>query len=281
MNSQSELLGAARLRNLLARHGIRPARSLGQNFVIDPNTIRKVVAAASLDPNDRVLEIGPGAGSLTLALAAGGRSVIAVEKDARLLPALEEAMAGAKNVEIVAADAMTLDLSKLDVNKLVANLPYNIAASIVLKALEEAPRIDQFTVMTQKEVGERLLAAPGSKVYGQISVLLAYFARGQIAATVSRRAFYPVPRVDSVLVRLFRRRTLPDADWRTFSSIVKAAFSQRRKTLRNSLSSMMDAARAGELLAAAGVDPTDRAESVDMNAYVRIASLVRREEAAR
>ncbi|MDQ3986219.1 MAG: 16S rRNA (adenine(1518)-N(6)/adenine(1519)-N(6))-dimethyltransferase RsmA [Actinomycetota bacterium] len=281
MNNATRLLGAARLRDLLDRHGIRPARSLGQNFVIDPNTIRKVVAAARLSADDRVLEIGAGVGSLTLALASECRKVVAVEKDSRLVTALEEVLAGKTNAEIVAADAMTLDFSDLDVNKLVANLPYNVAASIVLKTFEQAPAIEQLTVMTQKEVGERLLSAPGSRIYGQTSVLLAYFAEGELAGRISRRAFYPVPRVDSVVVRLSRRRTLPDVEWRPFSALVKAAFSQRRKTLRNSLSSAVGAARAEELLIGAGLDPNVRAEAVDLNGYVRIAALTRREETMR
>jgi 16S rRNA (adenine1518-N6/adenine1519-N6)-dimethyltransferase len=257
----------------LAKHGVRPAKSLGQNFVVDPNTIRKVVAAAQLEDTDRVLEIGAGAGSLTVALASCAH-VIALERDPRLIPALEELFADAPNVDVIEADAMHVDLGGFGANRIVANLPYNIAATLVVKALEEAPDVAVSTVMTQREVGERLAAGVGSKAYGQTSVMVRYFGRAEVVTSISRRAFYPIPNVDSVLVRVTREP--PDAnrgvDRDRFFSVVRTAFGQRRKTLRNSLGPLAGSASAAEeLLAQAGIDPRLRAEDLDVDAYLAIA----------
>ena len=271
MTAAAGLLGAARVRELLTRHGVSPNRSLGQNFVIDPNTIRKVVGVATPSPDERVLEVGPGAGSLTLGLAEAAASVIAVERDERLLPVLEEAVGKVANVEIVHADALTVDLGSWDATALVANLPYNIAASTVLKALQEAPALQALTVMTQREVGERLAASVGTTAYGAPSVLVAFFARARVAATVSRNAFWPIPNVDSVVVRIQRRDDAPTTDPSFFARVVKAAFSQRRKTLRNSLADLAGSpAGAESALRAVGIDPSTRAEAVTVEAYVEL-----------
>ena len=273
--TEAELLGARRLRALLAAHGVTPRKSLGQNFVIDPNTIRKVVSCADLRGEETVIEIGAGAGSLTLALASVARRVIAVELDGRLLPVLEESLGSAPNVEVVQGDALTFDFAAAGASKLVANLPYNIAATLVLKVLEEAASIDVLTVMTQKEVGERLAAAPGDAAYGATSVLVAYWGRAKVAARISRRAFYPVPNVDSVVVTVSRegRPGAPRPD--AFYRVVKAAFSQRRKTLRNTLASLAgSAAAAEEGLRAAGVDPDARAEELSAAAFLAITRVV-------
>ena len=264
--------GAARLRTLLDSHGVRPSKALGQNFVIDPNTIRRIEQVAGIGREDRVLEIGPGAGSLTIELARIAREVVAVEADRALLPVLEESLRGLDNVEVVHADALRTDLSGLGADALVANLPYNIAASLVMKTLETAPGIARLTVMTQREVGERLAAAPGSRVYGQVSVLCAFHARVGIAMRVSRRAFYPVPNVDSVVVNLERRADRPDVDYGSLVEIVRAAFSQRRKTVRNSLAPLVGSAEAAEsAVAAAGIDPGLRPESLSLERFVALA----------
>jgi 16S rRNA (adenine1518-N6/adenine1519-N6)-dimethyltransferase len=266
-------LGARALMDALARHGVRPAKSLGQNFVVDPNTIRKVVAAAKLQETDRVLEIGAGAGSLTVALASCAH-VIALERDPRLIPVLEELFAGAPNVDVVEADALHVDLGTFGANRMVANLPYNIAATLVVKTLDEAPDVDVSTVMTQREVGERLAAGVGSKAYGLTSVMVRFFARAEVVARISRRAFYPIPNVDSVLVRVTRETTKGEAgvDKDRFFSVVRTAFGQRRKTLRNSLGPLAGSASAAEeLLARAGIDPGLRAEDLDVDAYIAIA----------
>ncbi|MGH2755686.1 MAG: ribosomal RNA small subunit methyltransferase A, partial [Actinomycetota bacterium] len=180
------LLGAKRLRELLDAHDIHPSKALGQNFVIDPNTIRKMVEVAGVVEGDVVLEIGAGAGSLTLGLVAAGANVTAVELDRRLLPVIEEVTAELPSVSVVHADAVTFDYGSVVASSMVANLPYNIATQVVLRALEEGPDLKRLTVMTQREVGERLAASPGSKVYGLTTVLLAYFAHARVAARVSR-----------------------------------------------------------------------------------------------
>ena len=272
MNAPTPLLGAARLRALLDEHGVRPTKSLGQNFVIDPNTIRKTLAVADLDPDSRVLEVGAGAGSLTLGLASSSAHVVAVERDERLLPVLGSVLADVDNVEVVHADALEVSLSSYETSSLVANLPYNVAASVVLKALEDAPSIRSLTVMVQKEVGERLAARPSSKTYGATSVLLAYFAKARVAASVSRNAFWPPPNVDSVIVRIDRSPVLPDVDARAFFNVVKGAFSQRRKTVRNALAAWTGSVEGAEdALRAAGIDPAVRAESLAPERYVELA----------
>jgi 16S rRNA (adenine1518-N6/adenine1519-N6)-dimethyltransferase len=269
--SDRRLLGARRIRELFDAHGIRPHKELGQNFVIDPNTIRKVVDVAGDLTGQTVLEIGAGAGSLTLGLAGSARQVIAVEFDARLVPALRESLEGIGNVEVSEADAMRLDYDSIDATSLVANLPYNIAVPLVMRVLETAPRIESQTVMTQREVGERLAAGPGTKSYGQVSVLVGYWAEARVVARVSRNAFFPVPAVDSVLLRIDRRAS-PDVDYTRLNETVKAAFAQRRKTLRNTLGPLAGSPTSAErLLRAAGVEPGARPETVSLASWVAIA----------
>lgn len=265
------LLGARRIRELLDERGIRLTKTLGQNFVIDPNTIRKMVEVAGVGPGDHVLEIGAGAGSLTLGLAATGARVTALEVDERLLPILAETLAGAPGVEVVAGDALRFDYSATDANVMVANLPYNIAATVVIQALQEGPALRRLTVMTQREVAERLAAGPGSKIYGQTSLLVAFHGIARLAGTVSRNAFYPVPNVDSSIV-VIERNAPPDVDENLFRAVVKAGFGQRRKTLRSGLAVLAGSPSAAtDLLEQAGVDPGARAESLDLDAFVRIA----------
>jgi 16S rRNA (adenine1518-N6/adenine1519-N6)-dimethyltransferase len=252
---------------------VRPNKALGQNFVLDPNTIRKVLASAEVQSDDSVLEIGAGAGSLTLGLAERAGFVTAVEFDRGLIPVLAEILADRTNVEVIHADALDLDLSRIDGTKLVANLPYNIAVPVVMRVLEEAPLIRDLTVMTQREIGERLVASPGNKTYGAPTVLVAYFASARIAGTVSRRAFWPEPGVDSVILKLVRKETLPDVPFANLARVVKIAFSQRRKTLRNSLAQMAGSpSAAGNILSGAGIEVSTRAEEISLADYLRIAS---------
>ena len=239
--------------------------------MVDPNTIRKMLRVAQPAPHERVLEVGPGVGSLTLGLAAAAESVVAIERDARLLPVLDEALGGLANVELVHGDALDVDLSGFGATSLVANLPYNIAASVVLDALEKARAIRTLTVMTQREVGERLAAPPGSKSYGAPSVLLALFGTATVEAPVSRNAFWPVPNVDSVIVRIVRRGDPDEVDPGTFFRVVKAAFAQRRKTLRNALTPLTGSANDTErLLRESGIDGARRAETLAPDAFVEI-----------
>jgi 16S rRNA (adenine1518-N6/adenine1519-N6)-dimethyltransferase len=264
-------LGAARLRSLLDAHRVRPSRALGQNFVIDPNTLRRVVDLSGVGPSDRVLEVGPGAGSLTILVARSAGSVVAIELDRALLPVLSQTLAGLANVEVLAGDALHMDLSALGVNRLVANLPYGIAASLVVKVLREVPAITSLTVMVQREVGARLAARPGSKSYGAASVIVSLHAAARVVMNVSRRAFYPVPRVDSVVVRLDRRPPPPGVDPDLVADVVHAAFAQRRKTLRNALARLTGSTAGAEtVLRDAGVDPRARAEEVDLAGYAAI-----------
>jgi 16S rRNA (adenine1518-N6/adenine1519-N6)-dimethyltransferase len=273
MASESRLLGAGQVSELLREHGIRPSKWLGQNFVIDPNTIRKVIGAAGLDPSDAIVEIGAGCGSLTLGLVAAARRVVAVEVDPKLVEALRQVTSGVANVEVVHADALQLDLDALGVTKLVGNLPYSVAAPLILHVLESSASIRQLTVMTQREVGERLAAEPGGKVYGQTSVIVGFHADARLVGRVSRRAFYPEPTVDSVIVSMVRRPELPEVDPRLFGRVVRAAFSQRRKMLRGTLAPVVGE-DVDEILEGAGVDPSARPEALGWEEFVGITARV-------
>jgi 16S rRNA (adenine1518-N6/adenine1519-N6)-dimethyltransferase len=263
------LLGAARVRELLERQGVRPTKALGQNFVIDPNTIRKMVKLSRIGAADRVLEIGAGAGSLTLGLAETGAHVLAIEFDRRLMPALEEATRGVAGVEIMEADALRFDLSSVDANHLAGNLPYNIAATVVLRALDEAPQLQSLTVMTQREVGERLAAGPGDKAYGLPSVLVAYHGAARVVGRVSRNAFFPVPGVDSVIVRI-ERTTPPDIDHAELRAVVRAAFGQRRKMVRRALAAAREPGEIEAALQRAAIPSEARAEELSLDQFVTL-----------
>jgi 16S rRNA (adenine1518-N6/adenine1519-N6)-dimethyltransferase len=271
------LLTPGRVRELLATHDLRPSKALGQHYLADPNTARKVARLAGIEPGETVLEVGPGLGSLTLALREAGAEVVAVEADARLLPALAEVLGDDPGVRVEVADALRVDLAALapTARRLVANLPYSIAAGLVLKVLAEAPAIDQLVVMVQREVGERLAAAPGSAAYGAPSAKLAAQATARILAPVSRRVFVPEPHVDSVLLGVTRRRhpALAGLEPAEVGEVVDAAFGQRRKTLRNALRGLgLDAAGVEALGAAAGVDLGLRAERLDVAAFAALAA---------
>jgi 16S rRNA (adenine1518-N6/adenine1519-N6)-dimethyltransferase len=268
------------VRELLDRYGLRPSKALGQHYLADPNTARKVARLGGVEPGETVLEVGPGLGSLTLALRQAGAAVVAVEADARLLPALAEVLGDDPLVRVEVADALRVDLAALapQARRLVANLPYNIAAGLVLKVLAEAPAIDVQVVMVQREVGERLAAAPGTPAYGAPSVKLAAQASARVLAPVSRRVFVPEPHVDSVLLGVTRRRhpAMAGLDPATLGRVVDAAFGQRRKTLRNALRGLgLDAAGVEALGRAAGVDLGLRAERLDVAAFAALARQVK------
>ncbi|MEU7524802.1 16S rRNA (adenine(1518)-N(6)/adenine(1519)-N(6))-dimethyltransferase RsmA [Saccharothrix sp. NPDC042600] len=275
----SALLGPADVRRLAAELDIRPTKKLGQNFVHDPNTVRKIVASADLRPDDVVLEVGPGLGSLTLALLPSCRATVAVEIDpvlARRLPrtAAERAPEPASRLTVIEADAMrvTADQFPEEPTALVANLPYNVAVPVVLHLLAELPTLRTGLVMVQAEVADRMAAGPGSKVYGVPSVKLAWYADARRAGPVSRQVFWPVPNVDSALVAFERHAPLSTVDQKTVFSLVDAAFAQRRKVLRGALAGWAgSAAKAEQLLVSAGVDPGARGEQLDVGDFVRIA----------
>jgi 16S rRNA (adenine1518-N6/adenine1519-N6)-dimethyltransferase len=269
--TQVTVPGARKLRAALAAHGVTPKKSWGQNFVIDPNTIRKVVEVAGVSGDDRVLEIGAGAGSLTLGLANVAAHVTAVEIDPRLLPVLADTLKGAGNVDVVAGDALKLPLGSFGARALVANLPYNVATPLVLRVLREAPDVERLTVMTQREAGLRLAGHPGAELYGHVSVMVAYFGDAKVVTSISRRAFYPEPNVDSVVVRIDRREPSPlpeNREW--LFAIVRAGFSQRRKTIRNALGSIAGVEAAEAALAAAGIAPGARAEELDLEQFMAL-----------
>ena len=270
---------------LAARYEIRPTKQRGQNFVIDANTVRRVVGSATLRADDTVLEVGPGLGSLTLALLEQVASVTAVEIDPVLAAALphtveEFAPDDVDRVRVVAADAMRVtDLPGPDPTALVANLPYNVAVPVLLHLLERFPSLERVLVMVQLEVAERLAAAPGSKVYGIPSVKAAWYADVRKAGVVGRTVFWPAPNVDSGLVAMTRREPPTTSVTRAdVFAVVDAAFAQRRKTLRAALASYAGSApRAERALVAAGVDPTLRGERLTVEDFTRIADALREE----
>jgi 16S rRNA (adenine1518-N6/adenine1519-N6)-dimethyltransferase len=256
---------------LLERHGLTPSRALGQNFVVDPNTVRRIARLAGVGPGDHVVEVGAGLGALTLALAETGADVTAVELDKLLLPVLEEVLGGT-DVRVVAGNALELDWEALlggeDMWRLVANLPYNIATPLVLDLLARVPAIRSMLVMVQREVGERLAAAPGTPAYGIPSVRVAFWATARLAGRVPANVFVPRPRVESVLVAIERRsEPAVDADPDRLFALVRAGFGQRRKMLRRSLAGLVDEAA----FAAAGIDPEARAEQLGLEDWSRLA----------
>ena len=257
---------------LLERHGLAPRKAAGQNFVVDPNTVERIVGAARLDPDDTVLEIGPGLGSLTLPLARAVRRVVAVEVDTGLGAVVADLTAPLDNVEVHVADALRADLDALlgEPARLVANLPYNVATPLLFTALDSGHVVDAY-VMVQREVGERWAAEPGDRLYAGVSVKVALAGTATVDLTVPRGVFLPVPNVDSVMVRVTRH---PDGTARTqrawVAEVVDAAFAQRRKTLRNTLRAVYgDVAVAA--LETVGVDPSARAETLPPDRFVALA----------
>ena len=275
------LLTPAGVRALLAEHGLRPSRALGQNFLADPNTARRIVRIAGVEAGDRVLEIGAGLGSLTLALLEREARVLALERDRKLRGVLEEVVGGQGDARVVTGDALDIDFAALlgtETWRCVSNLPYNVATPVIVRLLEEAPSVESALVMVQREVAERLVAGPGSRTYGAVSVRIGYYAHARIAGMVPRTVFVPAPKVDSALVELIRRDAPPvdvPSPERLFE-LVRAGFAHRRKMLRRTLPAVL-----GEetmtLLDDAGIDPRARPESLGL---VEWAALARAEVAA-
>ena len=277
-------LTPATVHALLADHGIHPKKSLGQNFLVDANIARRIVGLAGVEDGSRVLEIGPGLGSLTLALCAQGARVVAVELDTRLAGVLVSVLdqAGvAEQVQVEVADANRVDLEGLLAGlrsgvpgpvTCVSNLPYNVAVPVVMRLLEDVPSVTRIVVMVQREVGERIAAKVGDEQYGAVSVKVAYFAEAALVGKVPPSVFVPRPKVDSALVRLERREAppvdVPSED--ALFGLVRAGFAQRRKMLRRSLSGLLGD-RATAVLDAAGVEPTARAEELDLDAWAAVA----------
>jgi 16S rRNA (adenine1518-N6/adenine1519-N6)-dimethyltransferase len=270
------LLTPAGIRSLLSEHGLRPSRALGQHFLADPNTARRVARLSGVGPGDRVLEIGPGLGSLTLALLESGARVVALEMDRHLAPVLEHVLSEADgDARVVFEDALHTDYRALLGDgswRCVSNLPYNVATPVVMTLLEHAPMVETILVMVQREVGERLAASEGSRAYGAVSVKLAYFATARVVGAVPPTVFVPKPKVESVLVELVRRDTpsvdVPSRD--ELFALVQAGFAHRRKMLRQSMRGALGE-EAVDVLTRAGIDPEARAETLALDDWARLA----------
>ncbi len=273
------LLSPTDVRGLLAAHDLKPSRALGQNFLADPNTARRIVRLAGVGPGDRVLEIGPGIGSLTVALAEATQpdgEVVALELDRHLLPVLAEVVTGLPQVQVVQGDALTVDYGALlgDTGPwtMVSNLPYNVATPLMARLLEEVPALAVMSVLVQKEVAERLAAPPGTRACGAISVKVAYHATAAVVGVVPPTVFMPRPKVESAIARFERRPVAPvdvPSPDRMFA-LARAGFNQRRKTLRQALRPLLGAEVPG-LLAAAGIAPMARAEALTLEEWAALA----------
>jgi 16S rRNA (adenine1518-N6/adenine1519-N6)-dimethyltransferase len=275
----TSLLGPGQIRELATRLAVRPTKTLGQNFVHDPNTVRRIVAAAALQPDDVVVEVGPGLGSLTLGLLPYAARVFAVEIDPALAAQLpetvkEHAPEHAAKLTVLHRDALRIGPDRLPgATALVANLPYNVAVPVVLHLLATVPTLRHGLVMVQKEVADRLTAGPGSKVYGVPSAKLAWYATVTSAGKVPPSVFWPVPHVDSGLVAFTARQPPAEVDRAAVFAVVDAAFAQRRKTLRAALSGWAGGAdAAAAILESAGVDPSARGESLTIEQFAAIAA---------
>ena len=269
------MMGISEVRFLLDRHSIIPSRSLGQNFVVDPNIIRKIVRLAELGPEDQVLEIGPGIGALTCGLVETKR-VVAIEFDRYLLPPLNETLQEAEmleKTEILHADAMEIKWDEFfstrpGVWKMISNLPYNISSTLLLNVLDHAPQVTEGLVMVQREVGERFAASPGTAGYGIPSVKAQYWSEVSIVGNVPPKVFFPVPKVDSVLLKFSRRLDLEKVDLELMWRLVKTGFGQRRKMLRKSLRSHIGSAEFNS----AGLDPKSRPQDITVDDWVSLAN---------
>jgi 16S rRNA (adenine1518-N6/adenine1519-N6)-dimethyltransferase len=266
-------LSRSRINELLDQSGLAPRRDLGQNFVADANTVRRIAALAGVGPGDHVVEIGAGLGSLTLALADTGAQVLAVEVDAGIVAVLRDVVAEKSKVTVVEADAMRADWGSLLAGSerwtLVANLPYNVATPLVCDLLDDVPAIASMLVMVQREVADRLAAPPGNKQYGAVSVKVAYWATAHVVGHVSASVFVPRPNVESALVRIDRREP-PAVDREALFALVRTAFGQRRKMLRRSLAGIVETA----MFESAGVSPEDRPEQLAIEDWVRLTDAV-------
>lgn len=270
------------LNDRLKKHHITLQKKYGQNFIGDPALLERIATVCDWQPGDRALEIGPGAGTLTRAIAREAEEVLAVEIDRRLAPLLEETLADCANVHLVFTDALKADLDALMRDtlgwdgryKLIANLPYYITTPLIMHVLEDSEKVSELVIMVQKEVGERLCAAPRSKAYGAVTVMVQYAATVARAFDVGRHAFVPAPEVDSTILHLipYEKRPIQAQSDAVLRRVVKAAFSQRRKTLRNSLSSLgCDKALIKQALEAAGIEDSRRAETLSVAEFVALA----------
>lgn len=281
-----ELTSPKTIRYIMEKYGFSFSKGLGQNFIVDGRILERIADGAEITSEDCVLEIGPGIGVMTNVLCERAKKVVAVEIDKRLIPILNETVGHHDNLTVINADILKLDLPALmaahfegERVKLVANLPYYVTTPIIMSFLEERLPIDALVIMIQKEVGERIMAPPGSKTYGALSVAVQYFSEPSIVTKVSRGAFMPIPTVDSVVLNLAVRKESPVKllDESLFFAVVKDGFGKRRKTLLNALSSGrlgLSKPEAEQVLTQAGVSPSARAETLDMNQFATLANAV-------
>jgi len=280
-----KLTSVSTLRDIFRERGLAPNKKLGQSFLVDASVLRRIVDAAGVSRDDYILEIGPGTGTLTEPLAERAAGVMAIEVDRGLHSFLEERLTGLPNVRLVHADVVRCDVASLleswlpegeRITKVVSNLPYCITTPVIEKCLRMEPRPDELLFMVQKELAARLTASPGSRTYGRITLMVNYFSRPEVIFTVGSGAFWPRPKVDSALVR-FRIEGVarpPCADEKLFFALVKAAFHQRRRMLRNSLATLVGAEVLKKALAAAGLVPTLRPERLSVNDFARLANAI-------
>ena len=269
------VIGKSDLKNIMEQHDLKPSKSLGQNFVVDPNTILKIIRAANIEKHQQILEIGPGLGSLTSQLSTTSK-VVAIELDRYLIPALEEVLnhfGERENVEIIHQDAMKIDWKEFfshrqGIWKMVANLPYNIATPLLVTLLENAPEIQSIFVMVQLEVGERFAASPKSKAYGIPSVKAQYWAETKVLGKVSPNVFLPVPKVDSAILQIIRKPSPPEVNYTNFSRLIQTAFQHRRKMIRKSLSTLIPVSN----FTIAEISPQSRPEELSVADWVKLAN---------
>ena len=272
----NQLLTPTEIRELAAKLDLKPTKKLGQNFVTDQNTVEKIVRNSKVNKDSIVLEVGPGLGSLTLALLATGAKVFAVEIDQRLselLPITAKSKGfSSDQLKVINKDALEITTNDVEnPNILVANLPYNVSVPVIIHILETFPGIENYLVMVQSEVADRLAASPGSRTYGSPSVKLQWYGEVSKAGSVSRSVFWPIPNVDSDLVQITRKKDVDLSMRKELFAVVDAAFSQRRKMLRSALSSMCEGSeKASEILESAQIDPQLRGEALNVDDYVRL-----------
>ncbi|MEC7607640.1 MAG: 16S rRNA (adenine(1518)-N(6)/adenine(1519)-N(6))-dimethyltransferase RsmA [Actinomycetota bacterium] len=267
------VIGKSDLKNIMEQHDLKPSKSLGQNFVVDPNTILKIIRAANIEKHQQILEIGPGLGALTSQLSTTSQ-VVAIELDRYLVPALEEVLnhfGERENVEIIHQDAMKIDWKEFfshrqGIWKMVANLPYNIATPLIVTLLENAPEIQSIFVMVQLEVGERFAASPKSKAYGIPSVKAQYWAETKVLGKVSPNVFLPVPKVDSAILQIIRKPSPPEVNYTNFSRLIQTAFQHRRKMIRKSLSTLIPISN----FTIAEISPQSRPEELSVADWVKL-----------
>lgn len=272
------------VKEILNRHGFRFSKSLGQNFLTDGNIVRNICQAGEVTKEDCILEIGPGLGTLTEELALNAKKVVAVELDESLLPVLEETLNRYNNIEVVHGDILKVDVNRLIDEKLgggpikvIANLPYYVTTPIIAKLIEEDLNIETITVMVQKEVAERIVASPGNKQYGSLSVFINFYTSPEIVMEVPRTVFMPQPNVNSAVVKLKLKKELPEVDKKLFFKVVRSAFGKRRKTILNSLSSGeldLEKEDIKKVLERANISSKKRAEDLKIEDFVKISKIL-------